>query len=128
MFKIIKKVIIVCILAIFIFSIGRDVFAVNPDQITSNFKGSTSEVGDAKNSSKKIIQAVLSVTRIVAAAIALVILIVIACKYILASAGDRADIKKYATNYVIGAIILFGATGILSIIKTFVGDTIVVGK
>ena len=42
----------------------------------------------------------------------------------LASAGDRADIKKYAMNYIIGAFIMFGATAITSIIKTFVDNTI----
>ena len=35
-------------------------------------------------------------------------------------AGDRDNIKKYAMNYVIGAIILFGAAGILGIVQKFV--------
>ena len=38
----------------------------------------------------------------------------------LSSAGDRADIKKYAMNYVIGAFILFGATALVSIAKVFI--------
>lgn len=127
MFKIIKKGIIISILVILVFSFDSDIFAVSSGDVTGTFKGSTAEVKEAKEASQTIIQSVLSVTRIVAAAVALVILMIIACKYILASAGDRADIKKYAANYVIGAIILFGASGILSIIKTFVGDTVVEG-
>ena len=35
-----------------------------------------------------------------------------------------ADIKKYAMNYVIGAIILFGAAGILGIIQRFVNASL----
>ena len=37
-------------------------------------------------------------------------------KYMSSAPSDRADIKKHAIAYVIGAIILFGVTGILSII------------
>lgn len=125
MYKIIKKGIIISILIILIFSFGNDTLAVNSGQVKSTFSGDLTNVSDAKDNTITIISSVLSVTRIVAAAVALVILMVIGCKYILASAGDRADIKKYAVNYVIGAIILFGASGILSIIKTFVGETVV---
>ena len=31
-----------------------------------------------------------------------------------------SDIKKYAMNYVIGAVILFGASGLLGLAKNFV--------
>ena len=46
-------------------------------------------------------------------------LIVLAIKYISAAPGDKADIKKHAVIYVVGAIVLFAATGILQIIKSF---------
>lgn len=68
----------------------------------------------------QIIASVLDVVRTIGAAVAVVILLVISGKYLMASAGDRADIKKYAFNYVVGAIILMSASGILSIIKEFV--------
>ena len=60
---------------------------------------------------------VLDVVRLVGAAVAVVMLMTIAAKYMIASSGDRADIKKYAFNYVIGAIILFAASGILTIVR-----------
>ncbi|MBR3613748.1 MAG: hypothetical protein IKL55_01025 [Clostridia bacterium] len=68
----------------------------------------------------QIVASVLDVVRTIGAAVAVVILLVISGKYLMASAGDRADIKKYAFNYVVGAIILMSASGILSIIKEFV--------
>ena len=46
-------------------------------------------------------------------------LIVLAIKYISAAPGDKAEIKKHAVVYVVGAIILFAATGILGIVKNF---------
>lgn len=57
--------------------------------------------------------------RIVCATIAVVVLLVISMKYMLSAPGDRADIKKHAVHYVIGATILFGASGILGIIGKF---------
>ena len=54
-------------------------------------------------------------------------IVVIAAKYMLASAGDRADIKKHAVAYVTGAMILFGSAAIVDIIQGFADSTIVSG-
>lgn len=62
---------------------------------------------------------VISVMRIAGVTIAIVMILVIAIKYMVSSAGDRADIKKHAVAYVVGAFILFGAVGILTIIESF---------
>lgn len=64
-----------------------------------------------------IIGMILDVVRLVGASVAVIMLMTVAAKYMVASSGDRADIKKYALNYVIGAIILFAASGILTAIK-----------
>ena len=88
------------------------------------FSGDLKNVAEAKNATSQVINGLISATRVIGAAIAIIILMVIASKYILASAGDRADIKKYAVNYIIGAVILFAATGILGIIQTFVFEAV----
>ncbi len=89
--------------------------------LSEQFSGKISDGMDsAKTSAQKILSSVLNIIRLVGASVAVIILIVLACKYILASAGDRADIKKYAINYVVGALILFGASGIASLIQKFV--------
>ena len=67
---------------------------------------------------------ILAIVRTAGVAIAVVILLVIGTKYMIASAGDRADIKKYAIKYIIGAVILFGASGILTIIQKFTDESI----
>lgn len=61
---------------------------------------------------------VITIARVVGVAIATVMLITIAIKYMVSSAGDRADIKKHAVAYVVGAMVLFGAVGILGIIQS----------
>lgn len=60
---------------------------------------------------------VISIARIVCVTIAIVMLLVIAMKYMISAPGDRADIKKHAVNYVIGAFVLFGVSGILTILN-----------
>lgn len=121
--KLIKKVMIFLIAALLIFVFIGNVYSVTEEQIKT-FSGTTENVGDAKNATSQVINGLISATRVIGAAIAIIILMVIASKYILASAGDRADIKKYAVNYIIGAVILFAATGILGIIQTFVFEAV----
>lgn len=70
-------------------------------------------------SATNITGSILSVVKYVATGIALIMIVVIAAKYMLASAGDRADIKKHAVAYVTGALILFGSAAIVEIIQQF---------
>ena len=62
---------------------------------------------------------IITTMRIICVSIAIVILLVIAMKYMTSAPGDRADIKKHAVHYIISALILFGVTGILTIISNF---------
>ncbi len=87
----------------------------------SDFNGTISSgAEDSREVIVKLIATSLNTIRIAGIAIAVIMLIVVACRYIIASAGDRADIKKYAMNYIIGALVLFGASGIITIVKNFV--------
>lgn len=72
------------------------------------------EVDDAVNNTAIT---AITIARVVGATIAIVMLFAIAIKYMVSSAGDRADIKKHAVAYIVGAVILFGAVGILGAIQ-----------
>lgn len=78
---------------------------------------------DAANGMKNLVNdtaiTAIGIMRIVCVTIAIVILLVISMKYMMSAPGDRADIKKHAVHYVIGAFILFGVTGILGVISDF---------
>ena len=50
---------------------------------------------------------------------AVVMLLALAMKYMISAPSEKADIKKSATVYIVGAIVLFGVSGILSIIENF---------
>ena len=119
------KIICIVLVVACVFAITNNVIAADSsasDIIKGSFKGNAGTEGSV--AVKQILAAVLSVIRTVGAAIAIVMLMTIGAKYIVASAGDRADIKKYAINYVIGAIILLGATGILSIVQNLVEESL----
>jgi type IV secretory pathway VirB2 component (pilin) len=98
----------------------------NWDTAISN-ADSAEGVAALNTSATNVTGAILSVIKYVATGIALIMIVVIAAKYMLASAGDRADIKKHAVAYVTGAMILFGSAAIVDIIQGFADSTIVSG-
>lgn len=61
----------------------------------------------------------ITVTQIIAMGVAIIMLIVLAMKYMMAAPGDKATIKNHAVVYIVGAITMFACTGILGIIKQF---------
>lgn len=113
--KCVIRIVLAVVLTITVLSILSSSYAT----VTGTFQGSIGLASQASDATVSIIGSVLDVIRFVGAAVALGVLLVIGIKYLVASAGERADIKKYAVNYVIGALILFAASGIFTIIKTF---------
>ena len=107
------RILTVIMIALAILSIASTVvLGVDP----SKFKGNQNAKG-ASNLTK-ILNAVIGIAQVVGVGVAVVMLIVLAIKYISAAPGDKAEIKKHAVVYVVGAVILFAASGILGIIKT----------
>lgn len=88
---------------------------INTDTVTNNASDSTGAASSINN----IIGSVITIVQVVGVGVAIIMLIVLAIKYISAAPGDKADIKKHAVVYVVGAIVLFAASGILGIIKNF---------
>lgn len=92
----------------------------NPNFQLDAFDTATDEGTEkANNMVNKAAANVISIARIICVTIAIVMLLVIAMKYMVSAPGDRADIKKHAVNYVIGAFVLFGISGILTILNNF---------
>ena len=68
---------------------------------------------------KKIVGNIAVVVKIVAVATAVIILIVLGAKYMMAAPGDKADIKKSMIPFVIGAFVVFAATSIVEMLIKF---------
>lgn len=123
--SVMKKIIVV----ILTFSVIISMFSVMPNVVCveaagnnfqlNAFDGEVASAAGVKNLVNDTAITAISIARVVCVSIAIVILLVIAMKYMMSAPGDRADIKKHAVHYIIGAFILFGVTGILGIINNF---------
>lgn len=96
-------------------TVFADDFIIQPSDIKAESSGASTS---AQNAAQKI----LGVVQVIAVAVAVIMLIVLAIKYISSAPNDKAEIKKHAVIYVAGAVLLFGASGILQIIKQFSKD------
>lgn len=119
MTKKVMKVVAILLAVVLVVALSGSVFAADID--LSKFDGMTDTSG-AGDSVTNIIGALINIIQIIGTGVAIIMLIVLAIKYISAAPGDKADIKKHAVVYVVGAIVLFAATGILQIIKNFSGN------
>ena len=121
--KTIVRILTVVLLAIMLVSTGLTV--VNAANVTipiDQVKGDTTS--DIAKGVNNIGGTILGVLQVAAAVIAVIVLVVLAIKYIMASPNDKADIKKSATGYIIGAVILFGASGLLAWLQNTVSKVI----
>lgn len=115
-FKILSISLMVAMVAMCLSNIA---FADMPDPSTM-----TGTQGSASGSINTTLNFILGIAQVVGVAVAVIMLIVLAIKYISAAPGDKAEIKKHAVVYIVGAVILFAATGILQIIKNFAGEAV----
>ncbi len=118
-----KKLISMLVIALLVCSVCGAVLAV--DQNTAKDVTQFDSLGDnsgASTSFQNIIGAIITIVQIIGTGVAIIMLIVLAIKYISAAPGDKAEIKKHAVVYVVGAIVLFAATGILGIVKNFASN------
>ena len=114
--KILKIALIVLIVFYSIFAI---VNSVNADYDWSLDRVDGKKDDTISGKAEKIMGSIVDVVRVVGTGVAIIMIIFVAIKYMTAAPGERADIKKHAIPFVVGAIVLFASTNILSIIKDF---------
>ena len=66
---------------------------------------------------KKLMLTIVSAIQAAGTGIAAMILLIIGAKYVLGSADGKAEIKQYAVPFTIGALVFFGATGIVQLLQ-----------
>jgi len=108
-----KKILFFVMLIVLIIGISSVSFAALVE-VPSNVKPSQDIV--------KVSNILIGTIQVVAVAIAIVMLVVLAIKYMTAAPGEKAEVKKGMTIYVIGALILFAGSGILGLIQSFGND------
>lgn len=129
MTKKVMKIVALLLAVVFVISLTGSVFATSGKTLENSKSDNVDQFnkvefndGGASGSVQKIIASIINMVQIIGIGVAIIMLVVLAIKYISAAPGDKADIKKHAVVYVVGAVVLFAASGILQIIKSFAGN------
>ena len=107
-----KKALAMLVIALLIVSVSTLCFAdvPDPDFISR-------DAGSAGTGITNVSDMILGIVQIIGVAVAVIMLVVLAIKYLSAAPGEKAEIKKSAFIYVIGALLLFGGVAFLNIIQ-----------
>lgn len=127
--KVIFKILIISLVAIML--LNTVVFAASdtPSDESTSYTSPTQfdelKAEDDHTVSKLIIKTfsiALNLLRIVALGWAVIMLIFIAMKYMISTPDIRGQLKTDMPTYALGALLLFGASGLLQIVTYFVND------
>ena len=124
--RIIKKIIVLSILVLLVGTItylfvDKGSLAVDWNSKLSNQTSASSD-SEVVQKTQKISGAAITIAQVVGVGIAVIMLIVLAMKYMTSAPSDRAEIKKHMVVYVVGALVMFSAVGILQIIKSLASN------
>ena len=128
--KILISILILFMISIFCYNVyALDSSYSNPNRFENAGKeeiviGSGTKAFNTKEFLTKLLGYILNILRIIALAWALIMGISIAVKYMSGSAQIKSQIKTDAPTYIIGAVLLFGATGFLTLVANFVHDVV----
>lgn len=120
--KVMKKVLIIVLLIVLSLAfIQSTAMAYNWDQKIEAAGKTTAPAGANKaiTATRTVSQSIITIARVISMGVAITMLIVLAMKYMMAAPGEKASIKKSAVTYVVGAVVMFAAYGILTIIQEF---------
>lgn len=115
--KVMKGICILLTVMMFVFAFSSLVLATSTYPDPKSFDTTGNDAGIAEVSG--VIGSILRLVRTVAVGVAVIMLIVLAIKYISAAPSEKAEIKKSAMLYVVGAVLLFAAAGVLQVIQKF---------
>ncbi len=73
---------------------------------------------------RSIAASIIYLVQIAGTGTSVIMLTYMGAKYMLAAPSEKADFKKSATGFIVGAVVLFAATNIIVIISKFATDNI----
>ncbi len=80
---------------------------------------SQGDTSDAKTAAENIVSALIDIFQVVGVGVAIIMLVMLAIQYLSAAPNEKAEIKKSVSIYVLGAVLLFAASGVLEIVQRF---------
>lgn len=120
--KMLKKMLMILVVSLLIFAVCQ------PGVFAFDWAGQIEDVANADgdtnvtDSFTKISGAIITIARVICMGVAITMLVMVGIKYMSAAPGEKADIKKHAVIYVVGAVVMFASTGILGIIQKFASN------
>ncbi len=109
-----KWLIIVLVTIVLIGLFSSRVCAV--DELIRDMEGIGTVEGATGSHVRYVMNAVIKLIQIVGSGIAIIVVIILGIKYMLASPGEKADYKKTAVPILIGCVLLFAASNLAGII------------
>ena len=110
-----KKIILnIVFILIVLFAFTNVAFADNVGGMNVQIKENSTILKSSKN--------IIGIAQVIGVGVAMTMLIVLGISYMVAAPGDKAEIKKHAVVYVVGAIFIFATTGIISIAYAIAGN------
>ena len=118
--KVLKVVSILLVALMAVAVLTQGVFATDTTDYTKIDQfGGLSKDKQTAGVFQSFIATIINIAQVVGMGVAIIMLVVMAIKYISAAPSEKAELKKSITIYVVGAVVLFAATGILQVIKNF---------
>lgn len=110
-----------CFIFIMVLSLINIVFADTASDVKSAMGGLKTPTSSFSGSDKinPIINTAIGFIQIAGTGIAMIMVTILGIKYMLASPGEKADVKKQITPMAIGAFILFASANLVQIIYDF---------
>ncbi len=132
----IKQILVILLMIGCIFYVSPNSFASSGSNRLDKFVSSESNFnfndydnpktnGNADGVAKNAMGFAIKMIRIIATGVAIVMLTYIAIKYMMAAPAEKADFKKSASIFVLGAILIFAAGNILTMIAKFASNNII---
>lgn len=117
--KVMKVVSIILVALMAVAVLSQAVFATGEDYTNIGQFGGKSKDAQTAGVFQSVIATIINIAQVVGMGAAIIMLVVMAIKYVSAAPSEKAELKKSITIYVVGAVVLFAATGILQVIKNF---------
>ena len=111
--KTMKVIGIVAIMMILVLGMTTISSAVDPGSIAGELTGTES---DAQDQVVGIGNQIIGIITTVGVVVAVVILLVLGIKYMMGSESEKAEYKKTMIPYLVGAILIFGASAITQVV------------
>lgn len=117
-----KKILLAIIpVVLVLLVVSTNVFAVsdmfNMDSLNNAVSG-----GSASTNATNAVQGVWKTVLLILQILAVAAIVIAGVRYMFASADAKADIKKQTITLVVGAVLVFGASGIITMITSISSD------